>query len=150
MAHMLASFVTGEISTREVPHHALPDAVERAYSFLRNSLENDPATPVGLADLSRAAGVSPEHLCRLFKSSTGRSPVETVRLVRLDRAAVLLARTNCPVAEIGAACGFPNPYHFSRRFKEAFGHPPRELRRRIQAGATPPVPRLSRNRPRLE
>jgi AraC family transcriptional regulator len=150
MSHMLASYVTGEISTRQVPQEPLPDAVERAWSYITDGLEHDPASNITLPDLARAARVSPEHLCRLFKSSTGRTPVETARLARLDQAAVLLARTNFSVARIASACGFPNPYHFSRRFKEAFGRPPRELRKEIQAGATPPVPRLSRNIPGLE
>lgn len=150
MSHMLASFVTGEISTSQVPHEPLPDAVERAWSFIKDSLERNPASNITLPDLARAARVSPEHLCRLFKSSTGRTPIETARLARLDQAAVLLARTNFSIATIASACGFPNPYHFSRRFKEAFGRPPRELRKEIQAGATPPVPRLSHSHPGLE
>lgn len=149
MAHMLASFVTGEISTRDVPSSPLPPPVERAHALIQTRIEKDPAFPLTLPELARHAHVSPEHLCRLFKSSTGRSPVETVRLARLDRAAVLLARTNISVSEVATACGFASPYHFSRRFKEAFGSPPRELRKEIRAGATPPVPRLSRSSPVL-
>jgi AraC family transcriptional regulator len=144
MAHMLASFVTGEIAGKALPRDALPDPVERALAYLRENMEEDPAAAITLPDLSHAARVSPEHLCRLFKSSTGRSPVETVRLARLDRAAVLLTRTNYTVAEIGAVCGFPNPFHFSRRFKEAFGQSPRNLRKAVENGETPPMPKLSR------
>ena len=43
---------------------------------------------VSLAELARAACVTPEHLCRVFKAAGQPSPVETVRLVRLDRAAL--------------------------------------------------------------
>lgn len=149
MAHMLASFVTGEIAGKDVPRETLPDAVERAWAHLHQRLEEDPAANISLPELAWAARVSPEHLCRLFKTSTGRSPIETVRLARLDRAAVLLARTNFSVAEVGAACGFPNPFHFSRRFKEAYGQSPRDLRKSIQSGATPPTPRLSKSIPEI-
>lgn len=142
MAHMLASFVTGEIAGGDVPQEALPEAVERALTYLHDSLEEDPSTSIHLADLAGAACVSPEHLCRLFKSSTGRSPVETVRLARLDRAAVLLARSNYSVAEISTVCGFSSPFHFSRRFKEAFGQSPRDLRKSLATGAIPPTSRL--------
>lgn len=150
MAHMLASFVTGEISTRDVPVSALPPPVERAHQLIRDRLQSDTPVRITLAMLARHAHVSPEHLCRLFKSATGRSPIETVRLARLDRAAVLLARTNFSVSEVASACGFASPCHFSRRFKEAFGRPPSELREQVRAGATPPVPLLSRSRPVLE
>lgn len=144
MAHMLTSFVTGEIAGRDVPQEMLPEAVERAWTYIHDRLEEDPSASIGLVDLARAACVSPEHLCRLFKRSTARSPVETVRLARLDRAAVLLARSNYSVAEISTVCGFSNPFHFSRRFKEAFGQSPRNLRKSLADGATPPTPRLLR------
>lgn len=149
MAHMLTSFVTGEIAAADLPREALPEAVERALTHVQDRLEEDPSTSMDLAELARVACVSPEHLCRLFKSSTGRSPVETVRLARLDRAAVLLARTNFSVAEISTVCGFANPFHFSRRFKEAFEQSPRDLRRTLQSGATPPTPRLLRRTPTI-
>ncbi len=149
MAHMLASFVTGEIAGGDPPLERLPEAVERAWKHIHDRLEEDPSASIGLAELAGAACVSPEHLCRLFRRTIARSPVETVRLARLDRAAVLLARSNYSVAEIAAVCGFSSPFHFSRRFKEAFGRSPRELRKSLAAGATPPTPRLLRPAPAL-
>ncbi|MGH3146065.1 MAG: helix-turn-helix domain-containing protein [Rubrobacter sp.] len=144
MAHMLTSFVTGEIAGRDVPRETMPEAVERAWKHIHDRMEEDPSASITLGDLADAACVSPEHLCRLFKRSTARSPVETVRLARLDRAAVLLARSNYSVAEIAGVCGFSSPFHFSRRFKDAFGESPRNLRQSLARGATPPTPRLLR------
>ena len=144
MANLLAAFLSGEIAAADVPQEALPEPVERATAYLHRRLEQDPAAAIGLAELAGAACVTPEDLCRLFKAATGRSPVETVRLALLDRAAVLLARSNYAVNEIAALCGFSSPFHFTRRFKEAYGQPPTDLRRAVQAGATPPTPRLLR------
>jgi AraC-like DNA-binding protein len=138
----LMAFVTGESGTAAVPDEALPEAVERATQFLYARLEDDPAAPLTLKDLARAACVTPEHLCRVFKDATGRTPLETARLARLDRAATLLARTNYSVGEISAMCGFTSPFHFSRRFKQSYGVAPRNLRQAIRNGSTPPTPRL--------
>src|SRR5262245_32904059 len=94
---------------------------------------------ISLTELSRVACVTSEHLCRLFKTATNHSPVETVRLARLDRAAVFLSRSNYSVGEIATMCGFASQFHFSRRFKEAFGKAPRQVRADIQAGGAPPM-----------
>jgi transcriptional regulator GlxA family with amidase domain len=60
-----------------------------------------------------------------------------VRRVRLDRAATLLAHSNYTIAQVAEMCGFANPFHFSRRFKEAFGQSPSEVRVNIRRGAIP-------------
>lgn len=142
MAHMLTAFVYGESDTREIPRDMLHPAVQRAWQYIDQTLEEDPGARITLLKLAKAACVTPEHLCRLFKAATGRSPVETLRLARLDRAALLLARSNYAVGEISHQCGFANPFHFSRQFKQAFGLSPRKLRENIRAGAAPPISRL--------
>jgi len=107
MHHMLTAFVTGEHGSADIPFDALPPAVERTLSHIHATLDADPAAAIDLEDLSQIACVTSEHLCRLFKASTGRAPVETVRLAKLDRAAVLLARSNYAVKEIAEICGLP-------------------------------------------
>lgn len=142
---LLRAFVTGETSIGDLPAAPLPDAVERALQFIFEHLERDPIAPLSLELLARSAFVTPEHLCRIFKSATGKSPLETVRLARLDRAAILLARSNYAIFEVAHLCGFHSPFHFSRAFKVAYGVSPRALRASLAAGEAMPLPRLLRN-----
>lgn len=142
VAHLLTAFVSGDIGAGDVPRPVWPEPVERAWAFLHQSLEDAPDAALPLIRLAAAACVTPEHLCRLFKAATGRTPAETVRLARLDRALVLLARSNYNVGEIARLCGFPSVFHFSRRFAAAFGQTPSAVRRAVQSGQTPPAPRL--------
>ncbi len=139
VAHLLLSVVTGELGTRAIPRPVPPAPVAAAEEEVERRLREDPAAPIRLADLAAAAHVSSEHLCRVFATATGRSPMETVRLARLDRAAELLARSDLPVAAVAQAVGFRDPYHFSRRFKAAFGRSPTAVRRGVQAGELPPL-----------
>jgi AraC-like DNA-binding protein len=141
VAHLLLSVVSGQLGTRAMPRPVPPPPVAAAQAEVERRLREDPAAPIRLADLAGAAHVSPEHLCRVFATATGRSPMETVRLARLDRAAELLARSDLPVAAVAAAVGFRDPYHFSRRFRAAYGRSPTAVRRGVQAGELPPLAR---------
>ena len=151
VTHLLASSLLAAFITETdgggggVENPRYPEVVTRAMAFVAARLDEQPAEPLALGDIARAAFVTPEHLCRLFKSHTGHTPAETVRLLRLDRAAVLLARTNYPVGEIAMLCGFPSQFHFARRFKEAFSRTPSDLRREIAGGSgSVPTTRLLR------
>ncbi len=144
VTQMLAAFVHGEYDSGDVPRESLPAPVDAALRHIQRRLDGDPASHISLAELARAAKVTPEHLCRLFRTTTGLSPAATVRMARLDRAVVLLARSNHLIGEIAEMCGFGSQFHFSRRFTQAFGCSPTTMRKRINAGETPPLPLLKK------
>jgi AraC family transcriptional regulator len=142
IATLLAGFLTAEVAAQEVPRDALPEPVERASAYIHERLDGEPAATIDLQELADAACVTPEYLCRLFRASTGLSPLETVRFARLDRAAMLLSRSNYSIKEIAALCGFSSQFHLSRQFSKSFGQAPREVRKAVRAGAPIPRPRM--------
>lgn len=85
-------------------------------------------SPVGVGELASGVGLSPGHLSRICRAEFGVGPAEVVELLRLGRAAVLLRRSNLSVAQVAEACGFVDPFHFSRRFRHVYGLPPRTYR----------------------
>lgn len=118
---------------------AAPVTVERALDWLTRALEDEPARRISLTELAAAAAVTPKHLCRLFTHSLGLSPMETVRLMRLERSLLLLARSNLTVREVADLSGFVSPNHFSRCFRAAYGTPPSVVRRALLAGELLPA-----------
>ena len=58
-----------------------------------------------------------------LKSYTGKSPQEFIRIVRLERAAVLL-RSGHYVSKVADEVGFDNAKYFSTAFKKYFGVSP--------------------------
>jgi AraC family transcriptional regulator len=106
----------------------LPPHLARLADRLRTSWRSDGTCAPSLRELAAAARVSPGHLCRLFRREYGIGPVAAIELVRLARAATLLQRSNLTVAAVATTCGFANPFHFTRRFRHAYGVPPRVYR----------------------
>ena len=102
------------------------DAVERARRHVHARLA-DPA--LDLAELARAAHVSPPHLVRRFRAELGITPMAYLWRRRVAHGVDLLAHTGLPVGDIAVRSGFKSVYHFSRRVKEQTGRSPSALRR---------------------
>jgi AraC-like DNA-binding protein len=139
---LVAGFVLGRFETKSEGAAGLPAPVQRALRYAGERLARTLEAP-SLPELARAAAVSPGHLARLFRTSVGAAPLAALRLLRLERAAGVLARSNLSVKEVAASSGFESPFHFSRRFKEIYGVSPKAFRERLESGAPMPRKRLS-------
>jgi len=126
---MLKAFVmrrlTGGDATREDRRQRPTSA---ALALMQEAVLRMPAEVISLGRLAKRANVSPEHLCRLFQKEFGAGPLQHYRRMRLQRATILLGRSNMSIKEIAYAAGFANPYHFSRAFRQTYGKSPRAFR----------------------
>lgn len=68
------------------------------------------------------------QLYRKVKALTGRTPVDIIRLSRLNRAKVLLAQGNKNISEVAYDVGFSSPSYFTKCFKEEYGMLPGEVK----------------------
>ena len=57
---------------------------------------------------------------------TGKTPIEYIRAIKLDKAAILLEKNNLNVAQVAYATGFATPNYFARAFKAKFNMSPSE------------------------
>ena len=85
---------------------------------------------LSLADLAAAINLSPDHFGRVFRESTGQTPMAYLHAHRLRQAEALLAATDLRIGEIAREVGYRDPLHFSRRFRARSGLGPRDWRRR--------------------
>lgn len=136
---LLDLFVDGPL--RDESAAALPEHLMRLSDHLRTAWRAGPARPLSLDEMAAAAGVSPGHLARIFRQRFGSGPVAAVELIRLARGATLLQRSTLTVGAIAGACGFVNPFHFSRRFRAAYGVAPRAYRTSLPQDPLAPVHR---------
>jgi AraC-like DNA-binding protein len=87
---------------------------------------------VSIESLSRASGLTSDHLREQFLKRFGMRPVEYRTALRMARARELLSSTTAKIGAIARQVGYPDALYFSRVFKEHFGMAPREMVRRYR------------------
>ena len=100
------------------------DLADRAY-----------AEPLTVADLARAAALSPAHFSRRFRDTFGVTPHGYLLTRRLERAATLLRNTDHSVARICAEVGLSSLGSFTSSFTRTYGHSPTAYRAAFPAAA---------------
>ncbi len=118
----------------ELIHHyvltfAQPRTPDDRLWRLWQKVEGDLGKPWTLGDLAGIAHVSEEHLRRLCRKELGRSPMQHLTFLRLQRARHLLATTEDKVEAIANSVGFSSTFTFSNTFKSWIGARPSEYRR---------------------
>jgi AraC-like DNA-binding protein len=103
--------------------------VERHLVRARDLADHSFAEPLTVADLARAAGLSPAYFSRLFRDAFGVTPHGYLLTRRLERAAALLRSTDHPVARICVEVGFSSLGSFTTSFTRMFGMSPVAYRR---------------------
>lgn len=94
----------------------------RAIAYMEEHLGDKPS----LGELAKAAGVSRFHFARLFRVTTGESPMNYCLRMRVERAKHLLLEGNRRTCDIALDLGFFDQSHFSRTFRRLTGVSPGE------------------------
>lgn len=93
------------------------------------------ADRITVADMARAAHLSPAHFSREFRRAFGESPHQYLLTRRLERAAALLRSTDWSVARICLAVGIQSQGTFTTSFGTHFGTTPTAYRARFKPAA---------------
>jgi AraC family transcriptional regulator of arabinose operon len=89
--------------------------------------------PLELNEIARQVNLSASRLQHLFKSETGMTIPQYLKLLRMQQAKVLLENNFLTTKEIAAKLGINDLSHFIRDFKKIFGLPPASYKRRFQS-----------------
>ena len=91
--------------------------------YLEENLTN---SQLSVEELSRHVGMSRSSLYSRLLELTGQTPVEYIRSVKLDKAAVLLQKSDLNIAQVAYSVGFSTPNYFAKSFKAKFNLLPSE------------------------
>lgn len=98
---------------------------------LKNSIYENVSNPYfNLTNEIENMNYNPDYIRRCFRSETGKTPLNYLTDLRVDRAKQLLIMyTNESIEIISAKCGFQNSFYFSTCFKKHTGHSPLQYRK---------------------
>jgi transcriptional regulator GlxA family with amidase domain len=84
---------------------------------------------ISLEDLASYVGLSRRQLQRLFQRYLSCTPSNYYLKIRLQRARQLLRQTSRSIVEVSVSTGFVSSSHFSKAYRETYGHSPSTERR---------------------
>lgn len=87
--------------------------------------------PWSLDEMALEFGVTPAHLCRIFRESTGTTIHAYRERLTLRASLDPLSQDHSDITELALDLGFSSHSHFTGRFGKYFGRPPSELRARL-------------------
>jgi transcriptional regulator GlxA family with amidase domain len=85
-------------------------------------------THASVPELAAIASMSQYHFLRIFRRVTGTTPHQYVLAMRLRRAALKLANTREPIAQLALGTGFEDVSTFNRYFRRTFALTPSAYR----------------------
>ncbi len=106
------------ILNRSLPQDRISPRIEigRAIEFMHSNLDKK----ITIKDLSAAAHISVTHFTRVFKNETGKTPMEYLNKIRLERAKRLMMAGDKSITELAFECGFSSPSYLSERFRKSY------------------------------
>lgn len=103
------------------------DIIEIAKDQIRKTYMSD---EISLNTIAAEVGVSPSYFSSIFSKEMGKTFVEYLTEIRMDRAKELLMCSSMKTSEIGYEVGYKDPHYFSYIFKKTQNCTPKEFRAR--------------------
>lgn len=106
-----------------------PDAARRLVARYTALMESRFRSGAGVGDMAAELGVTPTHLSRCCRETSGRSAIDLLQDRRIFEACSLLTETRTPIGKIGTSLGYTSAAYFTRAFQHHTGLTPSAFRR---------------------
>jgi len=127
MAHLLFAQLLIRIARLREERRGEPQSeryVRQCIAFMSQNYDRD----IRAKDIAAAVNLHPGYVHRLFKAQTGRTVNAYLTTLRIEKAKMLLQRTDIPIADISDAVGIGSRQYFHALFKRVTNRTPAEYR----------------------
>ncbi len=101
-----------------------PTQLQQVLDYINTHLNRD----LSLVQIAGVINISPTYFASLFKRATGISPHQYVIQQRVERAKLLLSKTDLMIADIALQVGFSSQSHLTQQFKRLTSMTPKQIR----------------------
>jgi AraC-like DNA-binding protein len=98
--------------------------LQQVLDYIQTHLDRD----LSLAELAEVINISPTYFASLFKHAIEISPRQYVIQQRVERAKLMLSKTDLAIADIALQVGFSSQSHLTQQFKRLTGMTPKQIR----------------------
>lgn len=117
-------------SVQEYRTWSSPDVLFRCQEILKSHYMQN----ISLREMAELVNVTPSYLSRLIKKELGKTYLDYVHGLRLEKAKDLLSNKVLKIMEVANKVGYVNAYYFTRMFKKKYGMTPEEYRNGLKNG----------------
>ncbi len=111
------------LEMRQKEDSASPQQHQLAAQAASDAIDSNPTRRFSLEELARIAALSKTHFIRVFKAVNGQTPHQYQIRARCAHARELLSQGQS-VNAVAYQCGYPDPFVFSKQFKNVYGFAP--------------------------
>jgi transcriptional regulator GlxA family with amidase domain len=109
-----------EFKNRGLTHTQLQQVLDYIYAHLDRDLS--------LIELAKTLNLSPTYFASAFKQAIDISPHQYVIKQRVERAKLMLSKTDLTISDIALQVGFSSQSHLNQQFKRLTGITPKQIR----------------------
>lgn len=120
----LSSNVSSSKKSRDIANSSISELI---CDYMKNNIYSS----ITLKDICSQFLQGKTQLCKIFRESTGQSPMEYYMNIKIKEAKKLIREKNYSVTEISDMLGYSSIHIFSRAFKKAVGMSPTEYAKSI-------------------
>jgi AraC family transcriptional regulator len=123
-SHLLQFYATRQHVLREYEDGLSKVQIQQAIEYINEHLHLN----LTLTEIATELEMSQYYFCRLFKRSIGMTPHQYLIQQRVEKSKQLLKQPETKILDIAIQCGFANPSHFAKCFRQRVGISPQQFR----------------------